>query len=58
VFDPEFGIGLLAGTKFFEMGYGRIFGIRDGIDSRDFRDGARFEKKFTLVPPSVFFENF
>jgi hypothetical protein len=39
VFDPEFGIDLLARTGFFGMGYGRIFGIRDGIDSRDFRDG-------------------
>jgi hypothetical protein len=54
VFDPEFGIDLLAGTGFFGMGYGRIFGIRDGIDSRDFRDGTGFEKKFTFVPLQFF----
>jgi hypothetical protein len=56
VFDSEFGIDLLAGTGFFGMGYGRIFGIRDGIDSRIF--GTGFEKKIYLGPPFSFFRKF
>ena len=54
MFDPEFGIDLLAGTGFFEMGYGRIFGIRDGIDSRDYRDGMGFEKNLPWSPLQFF----
>ena len=58
MFDPEFGIDLLAGTGFFGMGYGGIFGIRDGTGSIPGIFGTGFEKKFTLVPLSVLFENF
>ena len=54
MFDPEFGIDLLAGTGFFGMGYGGIFVIRDGTGSIPGIFGTGFEKKFTLVPPSVF----
>ena len=54
MFDPEFGIDLLAGTGFFGMGYGGIFGIRDGTGSIPGIFGTGFEKKFTLVPPYVF----
>ena len=54
MFDPEFGIDLLAGTGFFGMGYGWISGIRDGIDSRDFRDGMGFEKNLPWSPLQFF----